>query len=116
MRSQYSASSMKWVVTMTVTPRFGQGGDAPPELAARQRIGAAGRLVEEQDLGLVQQGGGHRQALLEAAGQLAAGEARQRFELELLAATVDALARLRCRAGRRRRRRTRRFSVTDSSP
>ena len=72
MRSQYSASSMKCVVTITVTPRFGQRRDAPPELAPRQRIGAAGGLVQKQNLRLVQQRRGHRQPLLEAAGQMAA--------------------------------------------
>ena len=72
MRSQYSASSMKWVVMMIVDAACGKRRDAPPELAPRQRIGAAGGFVQKQDLGLVQQAGGHRQALLEAAGQLAA--------------------------------------------
>ena len=71
-RSQYSASSMKCVVTMTVTPSSGERRDAPPEFAPRQRIGAAGRLVEKQDLRLVHQRGGHRQPLLVAAGKLPA--------------------------------------------
>ena len=51
---------------------LGQRGDAPPELAPGQRIGAAGRLVEKQDLGLVQQRRRHGEPLLEAAGELSA--------------------------------------------
>ena len=92
MRSQYSASSMKCVVTITVTPLLGQRRDPPPEFAARQRIGAAGRLVEKQDFRLVQQCGGHRQPLLVAAGQLAAGSACDAAELELLQRPGDAFA------------------------
>ena len=71
---------------------FGQRGDAPPEFAARQRVRAAGRLIQEQDLRLVQQGGGHGQPLLVAAGQLRAGDAAARPELELLHRPLDALA------------------------
>ena len=92
MRSQYSASTMKWVVTITVTPCLRQGGDPPPELAAGQGIGAAGRLVEEQDVRLVQQRGGHGQALLVAARKLAAELAGDGAELELGHRPVDPLA------------------------
>ena len=42
-----------------------------PEIAPRLRIDAGGRLVEQQQLRLVQQARGERQALLPAAGQLA---------------------------------------------
>ena len=45
---------------------LGQRGDAPPELATRQRIDTAGRLVEEQDLRLVQERCRHRQTLLDS--------------------------------------------------
>ena len=48
-----------------------QRGDAPPKRAARQRVGATGRLVEKQDFRLVQQTHRHRQPLFQAAGQLA---------------------------------------------
>jgi len=48
MRSQYSASSRKCVVTMMVTAALDHGVDALPEVAPRQRIDARGRLVEEQ--------------------------------------------------------------------
>ena len=60
-----------------------------PQQAARHRIDAGGRLVEEQQLRLVHQRAGQRQALLEtarqAAGQLAlaALEAAQRQQIAL---------------------------------
>ena len=95
---------------------LGQRGDPPPEFAAGQRIGAAGRLVEKQNLRLVQQRGGHRQALLESAGQLAAGQARQRRQFELLAAPSRCGRACARRAGRRRWRRNPRFSTTESWP
>ena len=44
----------------------GKRRDPLPEFAAGEGIGAAGRLVQEKDLGPVQEGGGHGQALLEA--------------------------------------------------
>jgi hypothetical protein len=71
---------------------FGQRRDAAPELAARQRVGAAGGLVQEQDLGLVQQAGGHGQALLVAAGQLAAGRVEFMGQVELPQHGVHAFA------------------------
>ena len=45
--------------------------DEPPELAARHRIDAAGRLVEKQDGRLVQERAPKRQPLPPAAGQIA---------------------------------------------
>ena len=45
--------------------------DQPPELAARHRIDAAGRLVEKDDRRLVQQRAAERQPLPPAAGQVA---------------------------------------------
>jgi hypothetical protein len=42
-----------------------------PELAPRLRVDARGRLVEQQQLGLVQHARGEREALLPAAGQRA---------------------------------------------
>jgi hypothetical protein len=47
-------------------------GDALPELAARERIGAAGGFIQEQNLRPVQQRSRHGQALLEPSGQLRA--------------------------------------------
>ena len=49
----------------------GERVDLLPELAPRLRIDARGRLVEQQQLRLVEHAGGERQALLPAAGQLA---------------------------------------------
>ncbi len=45
--------------------------DQAPELPPRQRIDAAGRLVEEEDRRLVQDGAPERQTLAPAAGQIA---------------------------------------------
>jgi hypothetical protein len=61
MRSQYSASSMKWVVTMIVTPFRARRSR---QNARRAMVDAAGRLVEEEDVGFVQQARRHRQSLL----------------------------------------------------
>ena len=44
--------------------------DEAPELAAGQRIDAAGRLVEKDDRRLVQDGAAEREALAPAAGQI----------------------------------------------
>ena len=86
---------------------LGERGDAAPEGAARQRIGAAGRLIEKQDLRLVQQRRGHGEALLVAARQLRARScARARRARIAPAPSRCALACAR-RAGRRRWRRTR---------
>ena len=45
--------------------------DEPPELPARQRIDAGGRLVQDQEIGIVDQGAAERELLLHPAGQLA---------------------------------------------
>jgi hypothetical protein len=63
-----------------------------PEAATRQRIGAAGRFIQEQNLRLVQQCGRHRQALLEAPRQLRAHGAQVLAELKLLGRPGDASA------------------------
>ena len=49
----------------------GEPVDLVPEVAARLRIDAGGRLVEQQQPGLVHHRGGQREALLPAARQLA---------------------------------------------
>ena len=79
-----------------------QRGDGAPERAPRQRVDAAGRFVQEQDLRLVQQAGRHGQALLVAAGQQAADRPGSRPNWSTIAATRW---RRPGRAGRRRRRR-----------
>ena len=45
--------------------------DQVPEFAPRLGVDAGGRLVEQQQFGLVQHAGGEREALLPAAGELA---------------------------------------------
>jgi hypothetical protein len=59
------------VLTNTVVPPIGELVDQLPEAAARQRVDARGRLVEEQDRRLVQHRAAERQALLPAERQLA---------------------------------------------
>ena len=59
------------MVTRTVTPDCGQRVDQPPELAARQRIDAAGRLVEKEDRRLVEDRAAEREPLPPAAGEIA---------------------------------------------
>src|SRR4029453_3441680 len=70
---------------------LGQRYDASPELAARQRIGAAGRLVEKEYLGLMYQRRRHRQALFESSWQLSARQVGERAKLEPLQCPSDAL-------------------------
>ena len=59
------------MVTSTVTPARDEVVDQPPELPARQRIDAAGRLVEEDDRRLVEDGAAEREPLPPAARQVA---------------------------------------------
>ena len=70
---------------------IGQRRDAPPEGTPRERVGPAGRLIEEQDARLVQQRRRHGEALLEAARQIG-GRARGLRELELAQCPVDTRA------------------------
>ena len=77
---------------MMVTPGLGERRDPPPELAPGERIGAARRFVEEEDFRPVHECRGHRQALLEAAGQLPGRQIRERRQIELLHGPIDALA------------------------
>src|SRR6266566_3907170 len=54
-------------------PLLGQLEEQVPEEPARHRIDARRGLVEEEDAGLVDQGAGEGEALLEAAGEAAGG-------------------------------------------
>ena len=72
MRSQYSASSMKWVVTSTVTPRSTMALMCDQNSRRVSGIDAGGRLVEKQHRRLVHDRAGERQPLLEAQRQLLA--------------------------------------------
>ena len=62
----------------------GEPVDLVPELAPRLGIDAGGGLVEQQQLGLVQHGGGQRQALLPAARERAGELVRAVGEAEPL--------------------------------
>ena len=87
-----------------------------PELAPRERIDAGGRLVEEQDLGLVHDGAGQRQALLEAAAAARRRCLHERLEVEAPIIRAIALAQALAASGRRRRRRTPGSGATLRSP
>ena len=70
--------------------------DQLPELAARQRIDAGGRLVEDQEVRVVDQRAAQTELLLHAAGQLAGrpvGEASQPDTVQQLGDAALALGR-----------------------
>ena len=60
-----------------------------PEVAARAGVDAGGRLVEQQQLGLVQHAGREREALLPAAGQRAGELRRAAAEAQAFDRPVD---------------------------
>ena len=68
----------------------GEAVQLVPEVAPGLRIDAGGRLVEQQQLRLVQQAGGEREALLPAAGELAGELLRAIGETELREGRFDA--------------------------
>ena len=73
MRSQRIPSFMKCVVTKIVTPCLRDRSDQQlPEAVARDRIDARRRLVEDQDLRLVQHGDRQRQPLRRPIGSASA--------------------------------------------
>ena len=88
------ASSWSWVTWMKVRPDLGLDAlELDLHLAAQLEVERAERLVEQQHLGVVDQGPGQRHPLLLAAGELgrlAAGEVRHLHQLERL---LGALAR-----------------------
>jgi hypothetical protein len=70
MRSQRSASFMKWVEMKIVTrSRRDSSISRRQKLVARHRVHARGGLVQDQQLGLVHHGHGQRQALAHAQRQ-----------------------------------------------
>ena len=86
-------------------------GEQAPEFAARHRVDAGGRLVEQDDLRLVDQRARQRELLLHAARQ-AVGEPRaERRQLHHLEQPVAALAVVARRRGSRRRTRCSRRCV-----
>ena len=80
--------------------------DQPPELPPRQRIDAAGRLVEEEDRRLVQDRAAERQPLAPAAGEIARQRRLPAGETGHLDDEPAPLARAARRRARRRRRRS----------
>ena len=60
----------------------GERVELVPELAPRLRVHACGRLVEQQQLGVVQQAGGEREPLLPPAGERAGELLRPRAQTE----------------------------------
>ena len=85
--------------------------DEVPELAARLGVDAGGRLVEQQQLRLVQHAGGEREPLLPAAGQLA-GQLVARGRARPMRSMIVCHRRAAVAAVRRRRATKSRFSVT----
>ena len=71
------------------------GIDQLPELPARERIDAGGRLVENEEIGIVHQRAAQADFLLHAARELAAGPISERVEPGRLQKLVDARAPLR---------------------
>ena len=76
-----------------------------PELAPAHRIDAGGGLVEQDQIGLVDQRARQRQLLLHAAGELVGEAAAERRQLGHVEQVVAALLRSRRRRGWRRRTR-----------
>ena len=81
--------------------------DQLPELPARQRVDAGGRLVEDQQVRIVDQRAAQRQLLLHAARQLAGRPVGKRIETGRGEQLRDALLRARLWAGRTGGRRSR---------
>ncbi len=100
MRSQRMPSFMKCVVTKIVTPCLRERSIKQlPEAVARDRIDAGRRLVQDQDLRLVQHGDGQREPLPQAHRQIA----RQRVEVRHRGRSVRTSSRCApspCRAAR----------------
>src|SRR5690606_10169918 len=64
--------------------------DARPELAPRERVGAARRLVQEENLGLVEQRGRHRETPQEPTGKRIRRRVAHRRKIELFEHATDA--------------------------
>ena len=71
-RSQTSSTSeSKWLLKITVLPRPGQRQDQVLDFAAADGVQAGGRLVEDNQFGIVDQGLGQADAALHALGEFA---------------------------------------------
>ena len=117
MRSQRIPSFMKWVVTKIVTPWLRERSiSSSQKLSRATGIDAGGGLVQDEDLGLVQDGDGQREALAQAHGQVLGQGVEVRAQPEPLApARRCAPSPSRAAGGRGGRARTR-FWRTVSSP
>ena len=107
-RSQRSASSITWLETSTAAPRVGEPVEQRPQVPAQHRVEADGRLVEHQQVGLVEQGDGE-------AGPGALPAAELADDLVGVAGEVDGLdapGRPRSSPTPSTRAKKRRFSVT----
>ena len=69
--SHSSASLTYWVVTSSVRPVVAQAMELVPDVWRQDRVDAGGRLVEEQQRRLVDEGARELEPALHAAGQLA---------------------------------------------
>src|SRR3569833_4288243 len=68
-----------------------QAGDTTPEIAPRRRVRTARGLIEEQDFRLMQECGGHGEALPISSGKLVARALLHGLELEVQESPLDAL-------------------------
>ena len=83
-----------------------------PELAARQRIDAGRRLVEDQQIGIVNQRAAQPELLAHAAGELPGRPVRERREPSALKQLGDAPVALVARSWPNRRPKNSMFSRT----
>ena len=94
MRSQRSASFMKWVERKIVTPFSRESCDQQfPESVPRDRVDAGGRLVEDQHLGFMNDGDRQREPLPDAQRQALGQGVGHRLEPETVQQIIDALVR-----------------------
>jgi MOSC domain-containing protein YiiM len=84
MRSQRSASFMKWVEMKMVTPSRRASSIISARTVARHRVHARGGLVQDQQLRLVHHGHGQRQALAHAQRQALGQAVAHRLQAEAL--------------------------------
>ena len=108
-----SASSMYGVLTKIVVPAAIDAVENAPELAARDRIDAGRRLVEQDRRRAVNQRACQRELLLHAAGELFGQAARRTASGRKSSSSVRARA---VELGRAARRRCRRRSAGSPSP
>ncbi len=82
--SHASASSMCWVVTMSVRPPVAQPVQLLPDTGSQERVDPRGRLVEEQERRVVDERAGQLEPPLHPAGQAAGASATDLPQVEQL--------------------------------